>query len=79
MGRRIRQSKRSANAGGFPEATYGSVIGLGDQTIIVFGINLNDRRALRVETRADRQSCQKSSSCNGDSSGVDHPAGLWIA
>lgn len=79
MGRRIRQSTWSADANGFTEAAYGSVVGLGNQTIIVLGINLNDRRALRIETRADRQSCQKSSGSNGDSSGVDHPAGLWIA
>jgi hypothetical protein len=59
-------------AGRFVEGTYGSVVGLGNQTIVVLAINLNDWRALRVEASVDRQSCQKSCCCNGDSSGVDH-------
>ena len=58
--------------------TYGSVVGLGNQAVVVLAIYLNDRGALGVEACIDRQSCQESSGCNGDSSGVDHLAGLWI-
>jgi hypothetical protein len=63
-------------AGRCMDWTYRSVIRLGDQTIIILAIDLNNGRALRIETRIDRQSCQKSCCCNGDSSGVDHVGGL---
>jgi hypothetical protein len=51
---------------------------LGNETIVVFAINLNDWGALRVETGAGGQSCQEGGCCNGDSSGVDHFVGVRV-
>ena len=59
------------------EATYGGVVGLGNEAIIVLAINLNDWRALCVETGVNWQSCQERSCCDGDNSGVNHFGGLW--
>ena len=72
MGRRIRRSGGVSGSCRCVDWTYGGIIGLSDQTIVVLAINLNDWGALRIEARVDRQSCEKSRRRNGDSSGVNH-------
>ncbi len=74
MGRRTRQSvflcklevKESSTA------TYRSVVGLGDQAVIILAIHLNNFGALWIETSIGRESCEESRSCNSDGCSVDH-------
>lgn len=53
------------------ELTYRCVVGLGNETVVVFAINLDNRGVLRVEAGIDGDS-SKQSRCNGDGGGMDH-------
>ena len=75
-GRRIRRSVVVISFGSQVwcgvEGTYGGVVGLSDQTVVVLAVELDDFAALGVETSIDGESCEQSCCCNGESLSVDH-------
>ncbi len=72
MGRRIRRSGMLVVDSAVTEGAYRSVVRVCDQALITLPVELDDSRTLWVETCIHRQSCEESSSRNGDCSGVNH-------